>query len=112
MEQGVSRTPNATHEIFPKIWVPVFAAITIIGLIVPLNPAMPRGGLDPSWVMSMNEAAAGHMRFGRDVIFTFGPYAVLYSEFYHPALDRLVLLSSFIFALCYLGALLYLVRKE
>ncbi|MEO6806470.1 MAG: hypothetical protein ABI286_04345 [Edaphobacter sp.] len=101
---------TALYQGFLRIWFPLFAAITVIGLIVPLKPNMPRGGLDPSWAMSMNEAAAEHMRFGHDVTFTFGPYAALYSQVYHPALDHLILIVSLIFAFCYLGALLYAAR--
>jgi hypothetical protein len=41
---------------------------------------MPRAGLDPSWVMSMNEGVADHMRIGHDVIFMFGPYAAVYRD--------------------------------
>ncbi|MGH9596254.1 MAG: hypothetical protein ACRD3K_05600, partial [Edaphobacter sp.] len=55
----------------------------------------------------MNEAAAEHMKFGHDVTFTLGPFSALYSQVYHPALDHLILIVSLIFALCYLGALLY-----
>jgi hypothetical protein len=110
--RGFELRHTAAYQIFLKVWFPLFAAITVIGLIVPLSPEMPRPGLDPSWVMSMNEAVADHMRIGHDVIFTFGPYAAVYSQFYHPLLDHLILGSCFVFALCYLGALLYMAGKE
>ncbi|MBB5345779.1 hypothetical protein [Tunturibacter empetritectus] len=116
MQQETSRRfelrSTTAYQIFLKVWFPLFAAITVIGLIVPLNPETPRGGIDRSWVMSMNEAVADHMRIGHDVIFTFGPYAAMYSQVYHPLVDHLILLTSLIFALCYLGALLYMAGNE
>lgn len=100
------RKATAKHS---QIWFSIFAAITIIALIVPVRPEMPsRFGFDPSWTLSMNEAVARHMKIGHDMIFTVGPYSALYTQLYHPALDHLMLLSSLIFALCYLGATLYL----
>ncbi|HMH14576.1 MAG TPA: hypothetical protein VK578_15875 [Edaphobacter sp.] len=103
---------TALYQMFLKNWFPIFAAITVIGLIVPIRPEMPRGGLDPSWVASMNEAVASHMKIGHDVIFTFGPYSALYTRFYHPAIDHLIILSGLILAVSYLGALLYLTESK
>lgn len=58
--------------------------ISLIFLIVPANPSMPSQGLDPSWVLGINEAIGKHFAFGKEVIFTFGPYANLYTKQYHP----------------------------
>jgi hypothetical protein len=52
MTQEASRRFELRHtayRIFLKVWFPLFAAITVIGLIVPLSPEVPRAGLDPSW---------------------------------------------------------------
>src|SRR4051812_26063643 len=40
--------------------------------------------LDPSWMMILSRAFAGHWQFGKDVLFTFGPYGFLFSYFYDP----------------------------
>jgi len=103
------RESKRTVFVPSKLWFPFFAAITIIAAIVPIRPEMPRRGFDPSWMMPINEAVATHMRIGHDVIFTFGPYSSVYTELYHPVLDHLIILSSLIFALAYLGATLYLI---
>jgi hypothetical protein len=42
----------------------------------------------------MNEAVARSMVFGREVIFTFGPYACAYTGQYHPATDSLMLVAD------------------
>jgi hypothetical protein len=42
----------------------------------------------------MNEAVARRMVFGRDVVFTFGPYASAYTWMYHPDTDHLMLAAD------------------
>ena len=79
----------------------VYAAIS---LVVPFLPAMPSPGLDQSWMAGMNEAMARGMDFGRDIVFTFGPYASIYTASYHPATDAPMLWGSL-----YLGIMLAVV---
>lgn len=45
-------------SVLKRYFVAVFVIITVLAVFVPLNPGMPRSGLDPSWVFSMNEAVA------------------------------------------------------
>lgn len=91
-----------------KYLLGVITVITIIAVFVPLNPEMPRPGLDPSWKFSMNQAVAQNLHIGKDIIFTFGPYASIYTRAYHPATDHLMLYGSMFLALCYVGGVLYL----
>lgn len=73
----------------------VIAALVIAFLfLMPLNPAMPQTGLDPSWCAALNEAVAKHMVFGRDLVFTFGPLASVYTQTYHPGTDDIMLVFS------------------
>lgn len=58
-------------------------------------------GLDNSWIFGMNQAIAQHLAFGRDIIFTFGPYASVYTKEYYPATDLLMLLGGTCLALSY-----------
>jgi len=37
----------------------------------------PASGLDPSWMISLNIAAADHFQYGKDIVFTLGPYGFL-----------------------------------
>ena len=60
----------------------------------PLEFQMPRYGLDPSWVAVLGEAPVHGWRFGRDIIFTLGPYACTYTGQYHPATDHLMLIGA------------------
>lgn len=98
--------------VLPAYIFQIFAMITILVIFVPLNPGMPHVGLDPSWVFSMNEAVAQHLRFGKEIIFTFGPYASIYTQSYHPATDHLMVFGSLFLGLCYAVSLLYLAKGK
>src|ERR1700756_2322960 len=54
-------------------------------------PVMPAPGLDPSWQLAAEYAAHHHLVFGRDFIFTYGPYHYLGSHLFDPATYWLVL---------------------
>jgi hypothetical protein len=95
-----------------KYLVGIFTVITIIAVFVPLNPGMPHSGLDPSWVLSMNQAVAQNLKIGEDIIFTFGPYVSVYTRSYHPATDHLMVFGSLFLGVCYVLALLYLANDK
>ena len=57
-----------------------FVVVSIICVFVPLMPLFPAPDLDTSWAMVLNEAVAQRLVFGRDVVFTFGPYSSSFSE--------------------------------
>lgn len=46
----------------------------------------------------MNVATAEHLRFGKDIIFTFGPRASVYTNVYHPGTDGLMIGGSLLIA--------------
>lgn len=75
----------------------LFAAallITTLCSLVPFLPKMPSDGLDPSWMFGLNEAVAQGFIFGRDIIFTFGPYASIHTRTFHPGTDGLMMWGS------------------
>jgi hypothetical protein len=82
--------------------------LVILAVFIPLNPSMPSSGTDMSWMMAMNQAVAQHLVFGRDIIFTYGPYASIYTKVYHPATDRLMIWGSALLGVSYFGLLLLL----
>ncbi|WP_321941314.1 hypothetical protein [Paraburkholderia tropica] len=61
----------------------------------------------------MNEAVVRHLVFGRDIIFTFGPFASVYTQLYHPSTYPIMLIGSAILAaaLCCGFALLSFKRR-
>jgi len=79
--------------------------LVAICLFVPFYPHQYEEGLDAAWVMAMNQAVAQGLAFGREVIFTFGPYASLYTKAYHPGTHALTMASAAVLAACYAVAL-------
>lgn len=55
-------------------------------------------GLDPSWALAVNQAVAQKLAFGREFIFTFGPYGGLFTRFYHPDTYGLIVLAGLLLA--------------
>ncbi len=90
----------------------IFVFATFIGMFVPMEPAMPISGLDSSWRQGLNVAVAEKLTFGKDLIFTSGPYSAIYTKNYHPATDLRTQLGSLYLALTYAGVLIFIFRKQ
>lgn len=75
--------------------------ITSIALFVPFSPRMPAAGLDPSWVFGINQALSQGLSFGKEMIFTYGPYASIYTKSYHPSTDLLMISGGLYLALSF-----------
>jgi hypothetical protein len=54
-----------------------------------------------SLATGLNEAVAGHLAFGRDIVFPMGPYAAVLTRVFHPGTDTLALAASLWFALSF-----------
>jgi hypothetical protein len=87
------------------------AALSLAFLLIPLMPQLVGVGLDRSWAYGMSYAVGHGLSVGQDVVFTFGPYADLYTHVYSPLTDGLMLLAGFYLAATYAG-LLVLLRKQ
>ena len=60
----------------------------------------------------MNQAVSAHLVFGRDVIFTFGPYASVYTANYHPSTDMMMMFGSAMLVVTYCIALFCIIRTS
>ncbi|OZI20930.1 hypothetical protein CAL26_26100 [Bordetella genomosp. 9] len=105
----VRRTPYLSRTL--RVATLAVLVYTLACLMIPFDPAMPGSGIDPSWRYALNEAVARHFVFGKDLIFTFGPYGSLYTQMYHPATDARMLTGSAYLALCFIGLLVWLTRR-
>ncbi len=94
-----------------RFLIGAFLFLTSIAVFVPLKPKMPMTGLDPSWAFTLNEAVSRNWVFGKDIIFSFGPYASIYSKTYHPGVDKLMIGGSLFLSICY-ASLLFLFFKK
>ena len=87
-------------------------ATIIFCLFNPLIPVFPSDiPLDPAWVIGLNQAVSQNLIFGQDLIFTFGPYAAIYTKAYHPATNHLEIIGSLYLATLYIAALLLVLRN-
>ncbi|MBE7942221.1 MULTISPECIES: hypothetical protein [Ramlibacter] len=112
------------HLLVPALWrsrqspLPLQIAGVVLGLgvcllvFVPFLPSFPAAGLDLSWMYAMNEAVGRQLRFGRDIIFTFGPLASIYTQQYHPATDGLMVVGSLLIGSGVIGLLGYAANNE
>ena len=95
-----------------KITAYSLIAITVLCIFIPLQPMLPlTNSLDPSWVIGINQAVSQGTPFGQEMIFTFGPYASIYSKAYHPGTDTLMLLGSAYLGILYATALVWIMRS-
>jgi hypothetical protein len=62
----------------------VLAALVVVLGIWTMPPLIisPQSGLDASWMIGMNLALLKQLRFGEDIVFTFGPLGFLYAPYY------------------------------
>lgn len=69
------------------LWV-----LFVFSVIITLrDPVQPQSGLDPSWQLAVEFAAKHRQVFGRDFIFTYGPFHFLATRLFDPATFPLVL---------------------
>ena len=64
-----------------KWLLPSSAFIYVFSMFLPWVSG-PRGGPDNSWGLTLHWAFERHLQFGRDIVFTFGPWGVLYGNYY------------------------------
>lgn len=87
--------------------------LTSLLAFTPIVPIIiPSAGLDFSWQLAMNQAVAQGLVFGRDIIFTFGPYAALGTKLYHPATHPSALLLGILLGLGHGTLLLMRLREQ
>jgi hypothetical protein len=91
--------------------LPVFLLVLLLLLtVVWWAPGMPYPGEDSAWVLAVNQAVADRLAFGRDVLFTVGPWGDVYAGQYHPATDTMMLAGGTLVALALGSGLAFLVH--
>ena len=80
---------------------PVALLASCIAVFTAFSPGMPAPGLDPSWMLAMNQAVAQKLAIGREIVFTFGPYASIYTKSFHPATDHLMVMGGLYLGFCF-----------
>lgn len=80
MNDAVSAPPISSR----KVWIAscTFLLISVLVSFVSFAPQMPQNDLDPSWAWGISHAIDTGMSLGKDIIFTYGPLANLYTWIY------------------------------
>ncbi len=89
-----------------------FILITLISLYVPLSPRFPAAALDPSWGFGLNQAVVQHLQFGKDIIFTYGPYATISTYMYTPTIYPLMIGASLYLCCCFFLSFIIILNKQ
>src|SRR5271157_773641 len=85
----------------------------MLAVFVPLKPIFPDADLpkpDQSAFFALNQAVAQGLVFGKDILLTYGPYASIWSQEYHPSTDHFMVWGSFFLCVCY-SLLLFLLSR-
>jgi hypothetical protein len=85
---------------------------TSILAFAPLYPGLPGASLDPSWILAMNQAVEQGTVFGKDLIFTYGPYSALLTQAYHPVTYPWMLVLGLLLGIGYASMLLMNLNKK
>jgi hypothetical protein len=80
--------------------VPGWLLVATVAFAAPLDQLYPAAGLDPSWQAGLNFARQRQLRFGPDLVFTYGPWGFLD----HPeAVSRFNLVAGTLFTIAAVG---------
>ncbi len=96
-------------KIFTELLLATFLVTSLIRIFIH-DIWMPLSGLDPSWVYTMNQAIAQKFVLGREIIFTYGPYASVATHQFNPATANLQLMGGLYLVLCYFVAIWLLMK--
>ncbi len=62
---------------------------------------MPGTNPDAAWIFGVNYAVDRGFVFGKDLVFTFGPYAGIITKSYYPGIEKLILGSGIFLSICF-----------
>ena len=101
---GSTRNRLVQAALFALLWITVFS------VVIPFSPNMPAATLDASWEVGLNQAMEQGLQFGKDIIFTYGPYSFIETHLYSPATDSLMIWTALFlaFAFCILFSRLFM----
>jgi len=95
------------NKVFASSWfLPALVAIAAFLWFFP-KAVLPSAALDPSWTMAAEHAAHHGSFFGRDFVFSYGPFAVLSTRLYEPATFGFVIFYNLLFTALFLVPLLW-----
>ncbi|KTD57004.1 transmembrane protein [Legionella santicrucis] len=104
------KVPKNLNQILVLLSKLILLLVTV-SIFVPFSPKLPAPGIDSSWALGLNQAVAQGLSFGKEIIFTLGPYSSIYTKAYHPATNIMMNIGSLYLAISYWIALLFLMKN-
>lgn len=106
------RDKTSAHRIWriPEILLWCLLAVFFINVFGIFSFTMPASSLDQCWIYALNQAIAQGIYFGRDVIFTFGPYASVYTHSYHPGTVWITIIGTILIDSLFVSCFTWLVK--
>jgi hypothetical protein len=72
------------------------ALVYVFSRFLPCSPKFQHPPLDTSWEQALHVAFEQHLQFGRDIVFTCGPWGFLYEGYYPPTFAISVVVWTFL----------------
>src|ERR1035441_8877272 len=106
------RDKTSAHRIWRVAGILLWCllAVFFINVFGIFTFTMPASSLDQCWIYALNQAIAQGLYFGKEVIFTFGPYASVYTHSYHPGTVWITILGTILIDCLYVGCFTWLVK--
>ena len=89
-----------------------FILITLMLLYIPFFLRFPAASLDGSWSVGLNQAIIQHLQFGKDIVFTYGPYAAIKTSMYTPIVYPLIVSASIYFCFCFFLTFIIILNEQ
>lgn len=106
LQSGESISSRATEALL--FLISLFFALAIC---VPWRPDFATIGMEPSWRLALHYFFEHGFFFGKDIIFTYGPYGFIATYTYHPATYRIMFFAYLFFVTGYTAAGWDILRK-
>jgi hypothetical protein len=111
MDKGLGTVRQRAQRLIAS-WHRLLLGFALFVMTVPLVPLYPVARLDPAWKAGMSRALAENLTIGKDLVFTYGPFAGVATDAYDPDVRWLPLLGGLVLFIGYLATALALVRTR
>lgn len=108
---AVKQTRTYSAASLVQIALKIFVALSILIYFIPY-PVFPTPGLDASWNFVLSEALSQKLIFGKDIIFTYGPYGLIATHLFYPSTYKLMLIGSLFIGVGYSAMLLTIMNQK
>ncbi len=102
----IDSVPGRMRRTSPRLRALATSIFLIVAslFLIPWNPGAPPDGLDRAWELALHVAFLRELAFGRDLIFSFGPWGFLWRG-YHPSTYAMTIFGWAFFSFVFVESL-------